>query len=340
MLFEVSSRGEALFLGYQDSVMFLHLLQETEDEAEFNMLNGLLLTFIAGMATMGGLLFIPVINSGITTEKKATSAALAFAAGVMIWLSFVDMLSHAAIEQFSSHYSEDDGSHSHGPEGVEGVLVRVWTLVFFFVGMGITVGVDTFVASVFGHTHTHSNPHSHGDHEHEAATAPQAIEMNLAEHSHSGDPHHGAEGEAGHKEDIDRDSLLRISMLTLIALALHNLPEGLAAFFSSSTGEWIVVIAIGMHNLPEGAAIAVPAYQSSKSYMKATVMTFIASLAQPLGGLIGYVFLVLLGLGRPTEFAYGAIFSITAGVMVAISLVSLIPEALGMSTPAFCMAWA
>merc|ERR1711920_566400 len=149
----------------------------------------------------------------------------------------------------------------------------------------------------------------------------------------------GAEGQADHKDDIDRDGLLRISMLTLVALALHNLPEGLAAFFSSSTGGWIVVIAIAMHNLPEGAAIAVPAYQSSQSYMKAAGMTFIASLAQPLGGLIGYVFLVLLGLGRPTAFAYGAIFSITAGVMVAISLVSLIPEALGMSTPAFCMAW-
>merc|ERR1712014_110996 len=84
---------------------------------------------------------------------------------------------------------------------------------------------------------------------------------------------------------------------------------------------------------------AVPSYQSSKSYTKATVMTFIASLAQPFGGLVGYIFLVLLGLGRPTEFAYGAIFSITAGVMVAISLVSLLPEALAMSTPAFCMAF-
>merc|ERR1712241_638235 len=72
---------------------------------------------------------------------------------------------------------------------------------------------------------------------------------------------------------------------------------------------------------------------------RAIGMTFVAGLAQPLGGLVGFLFLVLLGLGRPTEFAYGAIFSITAGVMVAISLVSLIPEALGMSTPAFCMAW-
>merc|ERR1719517_90876 len=290
---------------------------EDDGPSEFNWQAGLVLTFIAGMATMGGLLFIPLIKSGIATEKRSTSAALAFAAGVMIWLSFVDMLSHAAIEQFASHYSEDHGSHSHGPEGPEAVLVRVWTLVFFFAGMGITVAVDAFVSKVFGHTHTHSNPHSHGDHQHEAATAPQEVEMNLAENGHGHSEHghdlKGAEGQADHKDDIDRDGLLRISMLTLVALA--------------------------MHNLPEGAAIAVPAYQSSQSYMKAVGMTLIASLAQPFGGLVGYVFLVLFGLGRPTEFAYGAIFAITAGVMVAISLVSLIPEALSMPTPAFCMAW-
>merc|ERR1712203_87387 len=113
--------------------------------------------------------------------------------------------------------------------------------------------------------------------------------MNEAEngHSHSGHGQElkGAEGPAD-SEEVDKESLLRISILTLIALALHNLPEGLAAFFSASIGGWTVVIAIGMHNLPEGAAIAVPAYQSSKSFSKAAGMTLIASLAQPFGGLI------------------------------------------------------
>jgi len=143
------------------------------------------------------------------------------------------------------------------------------------------------------------------------------------------------------KQDEKQDSttLLRVSLVAMVALALHNFPEGLAAFFSASSAKMSIVIAIAMHNIPEGAAIAVPIYQGTKSYWKAFLTTFVAGLAQPSGALVGWAFIWGMGLDQPTDFAYGAIYAATGGIMVAISLMGLLPEAFASATPLFCMFW-
>lgn len=94
-----------------------------------------------------------------------------------------------------------------------------------------------------------------------------------------------------------------------------------------------MALAIAMHNIPEGAAIAVPVYQNSKSYWKAFQATLIAGVAQPLGALIGWLLLFILdtGAGLP-NFLYGCMYSLTAGIMIGMSLVGLIPEALAMAS--------
>jgi ZIP family zinc transporter len=81
--------------------------------------------------------------------------------------------------------------------------------------------------------------------------------------------------------------------------------------------------AIGIHNIPEGIAVAVPLYYATKSRAKAFLFGAISGLAEPLGALLGYLVL------RPfmTDTILGMVFSVVAGVMVYISIDSLLPAA-------------
>ena len=80
-------------------------------------------------------------------------------------------------------------------------------------------------------------------------------------------------------------------MLTALALAAHNAPEGLAVGMASmqeaeakergeiigdkeSRQEFLVVFAIALHNIPEGIAVAVALYNSSHKKMRSFLCVF------------------------------------------------------------------
>ncbi len=92
----------------------------------------------------------------------------------------------------------------------------------------------------------------------------------------------------------NNDKLYKLGILSLIALIIHNLPEGIATFMASYKDVHLGVklaISIILHNIPEGLAIAVPIYYSTKSKVKAFKFSLLASLAEPIGALITYIFL-------------------------------------------------
>jgi zinc transporter ZupT len=65
-----------------------------------------------------------------------------------------------------------------------------------------------------------------------------------------------------------------------IALALHNVPEGIILFTSTLTNSSIGInLAIGLifHKLPEGLIIAMPFYAATKSVWKSLLLAFVAS---------------------------------------------------------------
>ena len=89
-------------------------------------------------------------------------------------------------------------------------------------------------------------------------------------------------------------SLYKIGILSMIALMLHNFPEGIAVFMSSYVNIKIgfkLFLAIVLHNIPEGISIAVPLYFSGKSRGVSLKYTFISGIAEPIGALITYLFL-------------------------------------------------
>merc|ERR1712117_183012 len=100
---------------------------------------------------------------------------------------------------------------------------------------------------------------------------------------------------------------------------MGNFPEGLVTFISTSTGNFAVALAIAMHNIPEGAAIAVPLYAATGSYAKCLGSTAIAGSAQPFGALIGWLVVIVLQ-AATSDFILGALYAVTAGIMIAISL--------------------
>ena len=125
---------------------------------------------------------------------------------------------------------------------------------------------------------------------------------------------------------LSNAGLMRTGVLTAVAIALHNLPEGLATFVSAMRqAETAIPIAaaIALHNIPEGMAVSVPIYEATGSRSKAFRYSFMSGLAEPLGALLGWLVL------KPimNDIFFGMIFAAVAGIMVFISLDELLPAA-------------
>jgi len=120
--------------------------------------------------------------------------------------------------------------------------------------------------------------------------------------------------------------LFRMGLITALAIALHNFPEGLAAFASALTSiktGIIIAVAIAIHNIPEGIAVSIPIYYATGSKKKALFYSFLSGVSEPLGALIGYFILFSFFNGA----VIGILFALVAGIMVFISLDQLLPAA-------------
>lgn len=120
-------------------------------------------------------------------------------------------------------------------------------------------------------------------------------------------------------------TLRRMSLLVAASMAIHNFPEGMAvllgALKNSNFGATIA-IAISIHNIPEGFCISMPVYYATGSRLKAFFWTLIPSLAEPLGGVIAY-----LAFRDAGDLAFAIAFGIVAGIMMYISVMELLPAA-------------
>jgi ZIP family zinc transporter len=128
------------------------------------------------------------------------------------------------------------------------------------------------------------------------------------------------------KKNYSEKSLYKVGLISMVALILHNFPEGIATFMSSYQNTTLgiyVTIAISLHNIPEGISIAMPIYYSTSSKFKAIKYTFYSGMAEPFGAFLAFLFL------KPfiSDITLGIIFAIVAGIMLYIAFQELIPEA-------------
>lgn len=225
----------------------------------------LLLSFFAGLATVIGGFVTFIIKKD---DFRALSLGLGFSAGVMIFLSFTDLISNAAT-LLKPHYPQNYN----------------WLVyIGFIVGVIVAFSIDYFV------------------------------------------PDHVDESEfTKNKENIsDHHGVKRAGLLTAIALAIHNFPEGLATFFVTTQNVTLgltVAIAIGLHNIPEGIAVALPIYNATGKKRIAILYSFLSGIAEPIGAVIGF-FLIHIFL---PEMLVGFLLAAVSGIMVYISFDTLLP---------------
>lgn len=130
-----------------------------------------------------------------------------------------------------------------------------------------------------------------------------------------------------HLPTIEFSSLYRVGIISMLAIILHNIPEGIATFISTTKDTSLgisLATSIALHNIPEGISISIPIYYSTRSKTKAYLYTFISALSEPLGALLTYLFL----LPFVNDILLGLLFSFIAGIMLQISLTELLPESL------------
>ncbi|MBR1385680.1 MAG: ZIP family metal transporter [Bacilli bacterium] len=122
--------------------------------------------------------------------------------------------------------------------------------------------------------------------------------------------------------DSNNSSLYKVGIISMISLILHNIPEGIITFISLSKNIKLgisLTISIVLHNIPEGIAISVPIYFSTRSRKKALLYTLIASLSEPLGGVLSYLFF-----SDVNNYLFALFLSVTAGMMIYLSIFELL----------------
>ncbi|CBN75509.1 Zinc transporter zupT, Zinc transporter ZIP, metal ion transmembrane transporter activity [Ectocarpus siliculosus] len=126
--------------------------------------------------------------------------------------------------------------------------------------------------------------------------------------------------------DGDNEKLVRMGLLTAVAIGIHNFPEGLATFVAALSDPSVglaLAVAIGIHNIPEGLCVAIPVYYATGNRWKAFGWALLSGVSEPIGAGLGWLILKDI----MSELVYGLLFGVVAGMMVNITIHELIPTA-------------
>ena len=122
------------------------------------------------------------------------------------------------------------------------------------------------------------------------------------------------------------NDLYKLGILNMLALILHNFPEGIATFMSSYKDIELGLklgLAIAFHNIPEGISIAVPIYYATKSKKNALFKTFLSGIAEPIGAILAYIFLSKY----ITDTFISIILLLVGGIMITLAIEVIYPKA-------------
>ena len=149
------------------------------------------------------------------------------------------------------------------------------------------------------------------------------IDQLFPEHISSGDIKTVSKGKRDPKHP---HNVKRIGLFTMLALTIHNFPEGLSVFVAGADSASLglaIAVAIALHNIPEGIAVALPIYSATGSRLKAVAWSLVSGMAEPVGALIGFFALKIF----LPDYALGVLLAATAGIMVFLSIDELLPAA-------------
>ena len=215
-------------------------------------ITALTLTTLAGLSSLFGYLIIYIKGD----NEKIIASSLGLAAGVMIFISVIDLLPNSLTYFKLSFYS---------------IFSYIFWILFFIIGILISITLNDYTI-------------------------------------------------------YNKGNLYKVGVVSFITLIIHNIPEGIITYLTTTielkTGI-LLALSIGLHNIPEGISIAIPIYYATRNKFKALVYVLIASLSEPFGALLAFLFIK----GQLSSMLLGILYSIVAGIMVSVSSVELLPEA-------------
>lgn len=179
---------------------------------------------------------------------------------------------------------------------------KTFALVAFFVGMGLITLIDFVIPE-------YENPHEASGLSLDARTA--AV---------------GVLEQTGNEK-----ALQRLGLMSALAIAVHNFPEGIATFIGAMNDPQMgasITFAIAIHNIPEGIAVAIPIYYATKSKGRALLYATLSGLSEPIGALLCYSLAAVFGVELTGGgAAFPLVLAAVAGIMIYISLDELLPTA-------------
>lgn len=242
--------------------------------------NILALSLIAGLGTgVGGA--IAVIRQ---PGRRTFGLLMGITAGVMITLSFVDLVNHAL------------------------ELAGVWmTTLGFALGAFFMLVIDMAIPHIrfgekeFGIFKKREPTHEHDDFGHRR--------------------HRWGWKSKTHITDV---KLLKTGLFVALGIAIHNTPEGIAvgAGYAHTPAFGIfIATAITLHNIPEGIATALPLYKAGMSKRRAAVTALLSGLTEPIGALLAGLVLTSFGTLIPVALAFagGVMVFITLDELVPVA---------------------
>ncbi len=240
----------------------------------------MLLTLFAGFSTAIGSI---IAFFSRKDDLRVLSLGLGFSAGVMIYISFMEILP-TALKDFKNHYD------SHWAE--------LLGLACFFGGILISLLIDKLIPEDV-------NPHEPKEDLSELKICPLPQKGQNPPKFHPGEKLH----------QINTKALKRTGIFTALAIAIHNFPEGFATFISSLDNLTLgiaIAIAVAIHNIPEGLAVSLPIYHATGDKKKAFIYSALSGFAEPLGAFVGALILLpFIG-----DLTLAISFAVIAGIMV------------------------
>jgi len=120
------------------------------------------------------------------------------------------------------------------------------------------------------------------------------------------------------------------NILLILAITIHNFPEGMAVGVGFSGAQsaigvadlsaaWALAIGIGIQNLPEGLAVSMPLREEGFGRFKSFFYGQLSGLMEPLGGLLGVAISNLAGVFLPFMLSFAA------GAMIYVVVEEVIP---------------
>ena len=123
--------------------------------------------------------------------------------------------------------------------------------------------------------------------------------------------------------DVQLSSLKKV-WLFIIAITIHNFPEGMSVGVSFGSGEMkngvVLAIAIALQNIPEGLAVALPLVGLGYNKWKAVGIATLTGLVEPVGGLLGITMVTVFQPVLPIAMGFAA------GAMLFVISEEIIPE--------------